>query len=796
MEVDPRLQLSDLTDYQFQSSLAQYNAYGSDGGGRNRSRSSQNAAYFQTVPIDETRRPSRMSSRDSTQSLQEQINGHFLSGIYQGTSIPASSRGFNPGRPTQNNSSSNSDALAAKELTAAKPFKGSATVVRADSQPDKAELKDPTVFVQPHLLASMKPNPPSLKEWRNKFFNIDEPLMLSAEQYLTYFPHVDNVYSHRSTQKYKRKPFVSHYWDCRLKGRPTGTPMNKSRKVAEDGQDQEKKKRKRKVRERDLCDVKIKVTEFFGTDELEALRKLGLGPDANSSNAGGDMGDLTFVLNGNQQTNDQSDSTFGVLEPAQNYPPGHPGYGGKKWYMVQRVSGNEKDGEEPDDKDLDHKHTLEESDRIKKNSVQRWLLGKEKEKKKAAKADKAAQASNTDDDDNGDSTPSSVPSSRLHATGFALQTLYSHSTPTNNQLTFFASSFCPFAQRIWIALEWIGIPYQYVEVTEKSWERPQNPSFNTAPKLAIPELQECNPEGKVPCLKHNNFAVWESLVVLEYLEDLGMGQSLFQPAVGNAQLKAHSRLWVDFINRRILPVFYALLLLPDTDGPGSNTTDPGITPKPPVINLAGQHAHSNPDAARNGGYNDESYGMPIPPHGLRPTRQQRDPSTLPPHALAHPSSQHSARYNLKLQTLLTTLHTTITTLVNASHRTGPFFLGPILSYVDITFAPFIIRLSRVLSYYRGFPRPEVGTRWQAWCDAIESHEVIRRTVSDEQSYRDVYKGVDVGFDYDQWGKVDQQKAWQSGTAFPEMAYARKVVDTEGFGLGGDIWGQMAGEKGW
>src|SRR6186713_2020337 len=80
-------------------------------------------------------------------------------------------------------------------------------------------------------------------------------------RYNTYFPHIDNVYSHRSTQKYKRKPFVSHYWDCRLKGRPSGTPKS---------DDPNKKKRKRQARERDLCDVKIKVTEYFSAEEARA----------------------------------------------------------------------------------------------------------------------------------------------------------------------------------------------------------------------------------------------------------------------------------------------------------------------------------------------------------------------------------------------------------------------------------------------------------------------------------------------------------------------------------------------
>src|ERR1700761_4220864 len=94
------------------------------------------------------------------------------------------------------------------------------------------------------------------------------------DRFETYFPHVDNVYSHRSTQKYKRKPLGSHYWDCRLKGRPPGTPKS---------DDPNKKKRKRQARERDLCDVKIKITEYFSAEEAA---KMGLaGNDGNGADA-------------------------------------------------------------------------------------------------------------------------------------------------------------------------------------------------------------------------------------------------------------------------------------------------------------------------------------------------------------------------------------------------------------------------------------------------------------------------------------------------------------------------------
>lgn len=780
MDVDPRLQISDLTDYQFQSSLSQYN---------NDYRTDNGAGYFQHLPANESRLGSGRQSTNSSRSDSIRPTAQeSLSASSHRASLANTISGSFPRRTNSQNSNSG------MRPATQSPKQLGLGYVRSyptpSSEQSENEVKDPTVFVPPHLLApQLVPNPPSLKEWRNKFFNIDEPILLTSEQYLTYFPHVDNIYSHRSTQKYKRKPFVSHYWDCRLKGRPTGTPMNKKAKIDDDAADTEKKKRKRKVRERDLCDVKIKVTEFFGTDELEALRKLGLGPDPSSTAPEADATDLTFVLNHTQQRKDQTDSTFGILEPAQSYPPGHPGYGGRKWYMVQRVNGNDKDGDEEDGQDLDHKHTLEESDRIKKNSVQRWIATKDKERKKAKR--EAEKSNNSEPDE--DSSPNSVPSSRFHATGFALQTLYSHATPTTNQITFYGSSFCPFAQRVWIALEFIGIPYQYVEITEHHWTKPENPSSINPPKLNIPELADCNPEGKVPCLKHNNFAVWESLVVLEYLEDLGMGQSLFQPAVGNAQLKAHSRLWVDFINRRVLPVFYALLLLPDTDGDsnGNVTGNLGSTGQP-VVNIAGQHAHANPNAARNGKFNDERYGMPMPSHQpWIPDRQKCDLTDRP----LPPASSQSPHYNFKLQTLIKTLHSSITTLVNASHRTGPFFLGTTLSYVDIVFAPFIIRLSRVLAYYRGFPRPEVGTRWQAWCDAIENNETIRRTVSEEQTYREVYGGISQ-FQYDSIGRVDLYQARSNNTYFPELPHVKKMIEAEGFGMGGDIWGQMAGEKGW
>ncbi len=185
-----------------------------------------------------------------------------------------------------------------------------------------------------------------------------------------YFPHVDNIYSHRSTQRYKRKPFVSHYWDCRLKGRPPGTPKS---------DDPNKKKRKRTARQRDLCDVKIKITEYFpGAIMAQDFGAPGgqRPMDVNNANnffAPGQPGGPPL-----QQ---QQSQPFGMLAPSAGLPMGHPGAGGQRYYTVQRVNGNGGNGK-GDGVAGPHKHTLEESDRVKRNSVQRCLVKEEKGKKK------------------------------------------------------------------------------------------------------------------------------------------------------------------------------------------------------------------------------------------------------------------------------------------------------------------------------------------------------------------------------------------------------------------------------
>ncbi|CAN9161835.1 unnamed protein product [Alternaria sp. RS040] len=382
------------------------------------------------------------------------------------------------------------------------------------------------------------PNPPDLEQWRERLFHVDDMITLTEEQFQTYFPHIDNVYSHRSTQRHKRKRFVSHYWDCRLKGRPPGTKKST---------DPDKKKRKRIARERDLCDVKIKITEFFDRREYE--EQLGRRPPGTENDPPSPIASNMPInpgLNGSQNQNPQFFGQPPLLpqQPAgtwdvppnmasqsgmnmQEYPTSS-GSSSKKFYTFQRVNGNGGNGK-GDGVAGPHKHTLEESDRVKKNSVIRWQAKIDKDDRRKMQG--------------GDSSKKTY---HKKATGNALTTVKNHSK--EDDLKLYGSAFCPFVQRVWISLEHKQIPYQYIEVDP--YKKPQS-------------LLDVNPRGLVPAIRHGpTWSTHESTVIMEYLEDLQTGSHLLPP---DAQTRATSRLWSDHVNRNIIPWFYKLLQSQDSN---------------------------------------------------------------------------------------------------------------------------------------------------------------------------------------------------------------------------------------
>ena len=151
-----------------------------------------------------------------------------------------------------------------------------------------------------------------------------------------------------------------------MKGRPPGTPKS---------DDPNKKKRKRTARERDLCDVKIKITEYFPGAMLRPdFAPDGAQPDPAQAN--------NFFAQGQPGAQPmQQQQQFGIPVVQTGIPPNHPGATGQRYYTIQRVNGNGGNGK-GDGVAGPHKHALAESDRVKKNSVQRFLMKKDKEEKK------------------------------------------------------------------------------------------------------------------------------------------------------------------------------------------------------------------------------------------------------------------------------------------------------------------------------------------------------------------------------------------------------------------------------
>jgi len=137
-------------------------------------------------------------------------------------------------------------------------------------------------------------------------------------------------------------------------------------------------------------------------------------------------------------------------------------------------------------------------------------------------------------------------------TGLALETVKAHSAPAD--ITLFGSCFCPFVQRVWIALEYLGIDYQYYEVDP--YKKPQ-------------ELLDVSPRGLVPALKLNKYdpprALNESTVIIEFLEELSYSLSnrnskhSLLPPLSDPLSRAVCRLQSDHINRNLVPAFYRYL---------------------------------------------------------------------------------------------------------------------------------------------------------------------------------------------------------------------------------------------
>jgi glutathione S-transferase len=109
-------------------------------------------------------------------------------------------------------------------------------------------------------------------------------------------------------------------------------------------------------------------------------------------------------------------------------------------------------------------------------------------------------------------------------------------------LELYSASVCPFAHRTRLTLMEKGIDFQLIEI-----------DLNNKPDW----FSEVSPYGKVPVIKHQENRIWESAIINEYLEEAFPEPALLPDSPGK---RALARIWIDFANTKLVPVFYKMLL--------------------------------------------------------------------------------------------------------------------------------------------------------------------------------------------------------------------------------------------
>jgi glutathione S-transferase len=112
-------------------------------------------------------------------------------------------------------------------------------------------------------------------------------------------------------------------------------------------------------------------------------------------------------------------------------------------------------------------------------------------------------------------------------------------------LTLYSFKLCPFAHRVRIALAEKQLEAKVIEVDLKN----KSPAF-----LAI------SPTGRVPLLLHGDTRIWESSIILEYLDDAFPQISLMPK---NPEGRAKARLLIDFANTNLYAPTHRLIFTRD-----------------------------------------------------------------------------------------------------------------------------------------------------------------------------------------------------------------------------------------
>ena len=249
----------------------------------------------------------------------------------------------------------------------------------------------------------------------------------------------------------------------------------------------------------------------------------------------------------------------------------------------------------------------------------------------------------------------------------------------SSELVLYSSWFCPYAQRVWIALEEKGVAFQYVEIdpyeapsaVDSTRKYTKNPLSLDEKRRRYPDWVAASPQGLVPALRHKCTTVCDSMVCLEYIEEVwqGVGEEAANSTLCRPHLlpkspkdRAHVRYWCVYANEKIIPFYYRMLM----------------------------------------------------------------------------EQGKSAQENAK-QKILTGLFEFATAMA----AEGPFFLGACISMADIMLFPWYERLVTVGAAYRGFSVPHSCrefARLKEMYAAMRTRPAVGRTLADQKRLIENYAG--------------------------------------------------------
>mmetsp|Transcript_9151 Transcript_9151/g.13732 ORF Transcript_9151/g.13732 Transcript_9151/m.13732 type:complete len:332 (-) Transcript_9151:223-1218(-) len=135
-----------------------------------------------------------------------------------------------------------------------------------------------------------------------------------------------------------------------------------------------------------------------------------------------------------------------------------------------------------------------------------------------------------------------------------------------SSIKLYSSWFCPFAQRAWIAMEEKKVSYQWVEINPYEVD-PKELGGYTKKALPLsekgkrhPGFLEVSPTGLIPGLDNSGEKVHDSLIVVQYIDEIFKGES-FLPE--SAIEKARQRYWSTFVTEKIQKNYYTMLIAQD-----------------------------------------------------------------------------------------------------------------------------------------------------------------------------------------------------------------------------------------